>query len=181
MHSSTSKIKLLIIDIDSVLTPSKIYGKDGLCLGKEFVDHDWTALKRFKVAGVAVEAITGDNWNADILYNRQISYTLSRGKNKEDFLKDICERNKCKPSDVAYIGDDIFDIGLLQKVGYPFAPLDATEDIFNITFAKRLERRGGEGVIDELFYYLRDNGKIKKLPFKEEFQKILELDTLQKF
>lgn len=174
-------VKLFLFDFDGCVSPHKIYSKDGLCSGKIVKDVDWSALKRFKAAGVAVEAITGDNWNEDILYNRNISYTLSRGKNKEDFLKDVCERNKCKPSDVAYIGDDIFDIGLLQKVGYPFAPLDATEDVFNITFAKRLGRKGGEGVIDELFYYLRDNGKIKKLPFKEEFQKILELDTLQKF
>lgn len=181
MHSSTSKIKLLIIDIDSVLTPSKIYGKDGLCLGKEFVDHDWTALKRFKVAGVAVEAITGDNWNADILLNRNILFTLSRGVKKEDYLTEICARNNVAPKEIAYIGDDIFDIGLLKAVGFPFAPNDATEDVFNLTSAFQLKGKGGDNVLDELFYHLRDFKLIDHLPFDEEFEEILKLDTLQKF
>lgn len=176
-----NKIKLLLIDIDSVMTPNKLYGKDGLCLGKNFVDHDMTALKRFKVAGVAVEAITGDNWNADILYNRQISYTLSRGTKKEDYLPDICKRHNVAPKEIAYIGDDIFDIGLLKAVGFPFAPNDATEDVFNLTSAFQLKSKGGDNVLDELFYELRKDGFIDHLPFDEEFDKILELDTKQKF
>lgn len=180
-------VKLFLFDVDGVMTNgTKLYGKDGLCIGKNFCDLDWTALKRFKAAGVDVEAITGDNWNSDILYNRNISFTLSRGKRKEDFLPEICERNNVKLEEIAYVGDDIFDIGLLELVGYPFAPKNATRDIIpsNEKFSPDtiiLKRNGGEGVIDEIFYYLRDGWAIEKFPFREEFQKVLQFDTKQKF
>jgi len=174
-------IKLLLIDCDGIIFPNKIYGKDGLCIGKSAKDLDFTAIKRFQAAGVSVEAITGDSWNAAILENRNIPYILSRGKNKEDFLPEICDRYNVSPSDVAYIGDDIFDIGLLQRVGFPFAPFDATKDVFRMTDALKLLSKGGDNVLDELFYYLRDSSLIRHLSFEEEYKKILQLDDRQKF
>ncbi len=176
-----NKVRVLLVDYDGIVAGYKLYGKDGLCLGKPAKDLNWTALKRFKVAGVAVEAITGDNWNADILYNRNISYILSRGTKKEDYLADICKRHDVTPKEIAYIGDDIFDIGLLKAVGFPFAPNDATEDVFNLTSAFQLKSKGGDNVLDELFYELRKDGLINHIPFDEEFDKILEFDIKQKF
>jgi len=178
----SDQVKVFCLDIDGVMTNgTKIYDKSGVSIGKSFFDLDWSALKRLKAAGVAVEAITGDNWNADLLYNRNISYTLSRGTKKEDYLADICKRYNVTPKEIAYIGDDIFDIELLKLVGFPFAPKNATYDVFWRTDARALNTKGGEGVIDELFYYLRRNGHIKHLNFQEEFEEILKLDAKQKF
>jgi 3-deoxy-D-manno-octulosonate 8-phosphate phosphatase (KDO 8-P phosphatase) len=176
------KIKVLLIDVDGVMTAgTKIYDKTGLCIGKNFCDKDWTAIKRFKAAGVHVKALTGDDWNADILWNRKIDYALTRGKNKEDYVSIICAAHDVKPEEIAYIGDDLFDIGVMNAVGASFAPSDATEDIFHLTEALKLTKHGGKNVLEELFYYMRNNDMIPIIFPEEEYQKILELDAKEKF
>ena len=176
------EVKVLLADIDGVCTNGeKLVDITGKTIGKNFQDLNWSAFKRFKACGVIVEAMTGDPWNADILWNRQISYTLTRGSNKEDHLHDVCKRHNVSPEEIAYIGDDIFDIGIMKKVGFPFAPSNATQEVFIQTNAVRLTRKGGDNVIDELYYFLRENKLIPRLSFEEEYKKVIALDSKQVF
>ena len=55
-------IKLLILDIDGVMTDgTKLYGLDGLTMGKRYCDRDFTAIKQFKASGVQVCFLSGDD------------------------------------------------------------------------------------------------------------------------
>jgi 3-deoxy-D-manno-octulosonate 8-phosphate phosphatase (KDO 8-P phosphatase) len=176
-------IKLLIIDIDGVMTNGrKLYDKTGLCIAKEFCDKDWTAIKRFKAAGVAVHALTGDPWNEGILAARNILAHFTRGVEKEDFLPELCQRYRVMPQECAYIGDDVFDMGILLRVGYPFCPKDAIKDFReDEPHICRLESDGGENVLMELFELCIDEGWIPEYNFNAEYAKIQELDKLEKF
>ena len=64
-------IKLVILDVDGVLTDGKkYYNRDGDVLMKTFCDKDWTAIKRFKALGIKVLFLSGDPFNEKIAKNR---------------------------------------------------------------------------------------------------------------
>ena len=57
-------IKLVILDVDGVLTDGKkYYNREGEVLMKTFCDKDWTAIKRFRAMGITVIFPTGDPFN----------------------------------------------------------------------------------------------------------------------
>ena len=83
MESSTKQpttpIKLLLLDIDGVMTDgTKLYGLDGLTMGKRYCDRDFTAIKAFKAVGVKVCFLSGDDkGNKAMAENRKIDFYLS--------------------------------------------------------------------------------------------------------
>lgn len=125
---------LLILDIDGVMTDgNKYYGPDGRVVMKTFNDRDFTAIKRFKMKGVKVCFLSGDeNINGIMAKNRGIDFfksdTWDEGSNKELFIDQFQEKYKVTPDKMAYVGDDFYDIGILEKVGYPFCT-DSAPDI----------------------------------------------------
>jgi 3-deoxy-D-manno-octulosonate 8-phosphate phosphatase KdsC-like HAD superfamily phosphatase len=74
-----NKIRLLILDVDGVLTDGKkYYDNTGSVLLKTFCDKDWTTIKRFKSIGLNVVFITGDPFNKFIEKKRNIKVYLNR-------------------------------------------------------------------------------------------------------
>ena len=72
-------IKLLILDVDGVLTDGKkYYNRDGDVIMKTFCDKDWTAIKRFKALGIQVLFLSGDPFNDKIAKNRNIDIIINR-------------------------------------------------------------------------------------------------------
>lgn len=149
-------LKLLLIDIDGVLTSGKkMYDVNHEHVYKEFNDKDFTAIKRFKADGIKVIAITGDSFNAQMCQKRNIGYLnakdFDKNLDKSKAIGYICEQHQVSPKEVAYIGDDWWDISLLKIIGYPFCPADALEDLDCVTGIRRLKTKGGDGVLAELY------------------------------
>ena len=68
-------IKLLILDVDGVLTDgTKVYDAEHKVLSKTYMCKDFTAIKRFIAAGVQVVMISGDNFNATMANKRNIDF-----------------------------------------------------------------------------------------------------------
>ena len=63
-----------------------------------------------------------DNINKPMAKNRNIDFYYARGKDKKDFLKDFEKAYNVKTSEMAYIGDDLFDCSVLESVGYAYCP-----------------------------------------------------------
>lgn len=151
---------LLIIDIDGVMTNGKkIYKNDASVLAKEYADKDFTAIKRFKNAGVNVCFLSGDKTiNENMAKNRGIDFYYARlpdgNIDKSVFLKNLKE--KYKSNAVAYVGDDYYDITLIETVDYSFCPSDACQDIKDIS-KYVLKTKSGDGVIAEIFDIFKDN------------------------
>ena len=163
-------IKLVILDIDGVLTDGKkYYGLDGLPFAKTYCDKDFTAIKRFKGSSVRVCLLSGDDRvNKAMASNRNIDFYSARGKDKKDFLPTFLTTYAAKPSEIVYIGDDLFDSSILKRVGYPFCPSDACYVVKKICGIKNiLESKGGDNVICELFEVLLDRGLIDDCEFSE--------------
>ena len=179
-------IKLLILDVDGVLTDGKkYYNRDGDVVMKTFCDKDWTAIKRFRAMGVNVIFLTGDPFNEKIASNRNIDCIVNRkdGRHtdKEDYLQEICDTYKVTEKEIAFVGDDIFDMGIIKKVKYSYCPEDSTEEIQNAV-TDIITAPGGNNCIMILFDYLKDSKLLpKKYDNEEHLKEVYSLDVKEKF
>lgn len=148
-----NKIKLLILDVDGVLTDGKKhYDKEGNTISKVFCDKDWTALKLLKVVGIKTIIITGDPFNKFIEKNRNIQVIVNRSNDKHsdksEYLDEIISQHNVNIEEVCFVGDDIFDIGLMKKLKYSFCPNDAPEIVKKECIV--LQKNGGDNLISNL-------------------------------
>jgi 3-deoxy-D-manno-octulosonate 8-phosphate phosphatase (KDO 8-P phosphatase) len=152
---SLRDIKLIILDVDGVLTDGrKTYDKDGNILSKRFNDKDFTAIKRFVVAGIPVVWLSGDEWNRKQAERRNIPFILGRRADntpdKIGALSKLEKIYKCTRKEMLYVGDDYFDVPVMKCVGFAVCPGDAVFEaskVSNIT----LFSAGGDGCVAELF------------------------------
>jgi 3-deoxy-D-manno-octulosonate 8-phosphate phosphatase (KDO 8-P phosphatase) len=163
-------VKLLILDIDGVLTDgTKLYGIDGKCMGKRYCDVDFTAIKRFKVAGIKVCFLSGDKTiNENMAKNRKIDFHhCPRNTGKHELLAGLCEKYGTPPEDVGYVGDDIFDLPIMERVAYPFCPSNAVKELQDLCGEGVLPIDAGKGVVKVLYEYMVGQKLIKSTTEKE--------------
>jgi 3-deoxy-D-manno-octulosonate 8-phosphate phosphatase KdsC-like HAD superfamily phosphatase len=127
--------------------------------------------------------LTGDPFNVTIGENRNIDVIVNRQNgthtDKSSYLPEICATYDVIPDNIAFVGDDIFDIGLMNKVGYTFCPNDApleVRDVCNV-----LTKNSGDNVVAELYDFLLFHGALKEYDFDEHLKNVYELDLKEKF
>jgi len=146
------KVKLLLMDCDGVLTDGRIYYTESGEQMKVFNVRDGQGIVSWHKAGFQSGIISGRNAQK-ILEARAnelgIRYIKSRSHDKaKDFL-DILQDAKVTFDEVAYIGDDIGDICLLEYVGLPIAVADAALEVLPHTLYKT-KTKGGFGAVREV-------------------------------
>lgn len=151
MERQLAKIKLLLLDVDGVLTNGQIiYDNQGNEL-KAFDVKDGHGLKMIQRAGIQVGIITGRSSNVvrkravelgiDILYQGAL-------RKLEPYLEILAEQN-LTDEQVAYVGDDIVDLPILHRVGFSATVADAVPDIFPYVDYVAA-RPGGGGAVREI-------------------------------
>ncbi len=147
--------RLLILDVDGVLTDgTKEYDSNHNVLSKKFLCKDFTAIKRFIAAGIQVVMISGDEWNRSMAEKRNIDFYCSRGTDlsldKSRYLEMFAEKYNVDIKDMAFVGDDYFDLSMFESLEFTVCPSDAPQTIKQK--AKHVcERAGGQGVLVELY------------------------------
>ena len=177
-------IKLIILDVDGVMTDGKkYYDRDGKVVLKNFCDKDWTAIKRFRALDIPVLFITGDPYNEMILSNRNLPTVVNRGegfhRDKVNFLPDVLKEYDVSADEVAYLGDDLFDYRIMQEVGHPYCVDDSPRSLQEISYP--LLCKGGENAVMYFFEELEDKELIPVVPSDVVMGKIYELDLKEKF
>jgi 3-deoxy-D-manno-octulosonate 8-phosphate phosphatase (KDO 8-P phosphatase) len=177
-------IKLVILDIDGVMTDGrKYYNTDGMPFAKTYCDKDFTAIKRLRGAGVNVCFLSGDDTvNRAMAKNRNIDFFYARGKDKADFIPELAEKYNTTPEHMAYIGDDLFDSSMLEAVQFPFCPADACRDVKKICvsafgYHNVLQSNGGCNVIMEMVDLMLERGLVNDCTMQD----IEALDKNEKF
>ncbi len=173
-------IKLVILDIDGILTDGrKYYGTDGMPYAKTFCDKDFTAIKRLRGAGINVCFLSGDDVvNRAMAKNRNIDFYYARGKDKADFIAGFIETYKVDKSEMAYVGDDLFDMSIMKIVKYAFCPNDSPDKIKNLCGQKNIiDRPGGHNVVARLVDLLLSRNLISDCTLAD----IEKLDKNEKF
>lgn len=129
--SRTSPIKLVILDVDGVLTNgTKAYALDGSVIFKHFADRDFTAIKEMKASGLTVVFLSGDEQvNKKIAASRKIPFYSSRLASsklgKEEAVLEILNTYGVSFEETLFVGDDLFDSALAAKVGFSACPSDS--------------------------------------------------------
>lgn len=161
-----SKIKLLILDVDGVLTDgTKVYDREHNPIHKTFRCKDFTAIKRFIAAGVKVIMLSGDAWNRDMAQKRNIPFYCTRGDDlsldKSRYISHLESTYNVKSENMAFVGDDYFDLSMFKKLFWSFSPSDAPQIIKDNSLYV-LKSKGGEGVIVELYDFLVAKGVVSE-------------------
>ncbi len=146
------KIKLLLMDCDGVLTDGRLYYTESGEQMKVFNVRDGQGIVSWHKAGFRSGIISGRDAKK-ILEVRAtelgMHYIKARSHDKaKDFL-DILQNAKVTSDEVAYIGDDIGDICLMEKVGLPIAVTDAVLEVLPYVVYKT-KAKGGFGAVREV-------------------------------
>lgn len=144
-------IKLLLTDCDGVLTDNGVYyGADGELM-KRFSIRDGMAVERLRnTFGIDVGIVTGEASGsvvkrAEKLHISELHLSV---KNKSIKVREIAQRLKLELHEIAYIGDDINDVDIMEIVGLRACPADA------LPFAQEhadyvCQNKGGNGAFRE--------------------------------
>lgn len=143
-------IRLLILDVDGVLTDGRlVYGPAGEEL-KVFHVQDGLAIVAAQRSGLIVAVISG---RASPAVSRRMAdlgvLEVHQGTDdKEAVLDTLLRRRRVTPQETAYMADDLPDLPLLRRVGLALAPTNAAAEVKRV--AHWVGRRpGGEGAVRE--------------------------------
>ncbi|MFZ1290532.1 MAG: HAD hydrolase family protein [Melioribacteraceae bacterium] len=146
----TKKIKLVITDVDGVLTDGGLYYSSEGMIMKKFNVKDGMGTRLLKEKGIKCAIITTDT--SELIRIRgeriKVDYLFLGIWDKENKMKEICKLENISPENVAFIGDDVNDIGIINEVGFSACPSDAVDEIKNIVDLI-LTKKGGDGVFRE--------------------------------
>lgn len=146
-----SKIKIVVFDVDGVMTDGSLtFDEDGKEY-KTFNAKDGQGIVMLNKAGYITAIITArDNNTVTHRFNILGMHKLYKGqKNKEVAIDDIVKEYNVDYSEVAYMGDDLPDLCVLRKIGLPSCPNDAVEEVKDIcSFVS--SKNGGRGAVREL-------------------------------
>ena len=162
---AAKKIKLLAFDCDGVLTDGSVtYDENGVEY-KTFNVKDGHGLVRAEKAGFITAIITARN-NGTVKYraeNLNITELRQGQKYKIPALEEIMKKYSLLYENVAYMGDDLPDLCILEKVGLSCCPADAVEEVKSVcSFQSSVN--GGRGAVRELCDFLLEVQQ--KNPFK---------------
>jgi len=149
------RVKLLILDVDGVLTDGGLYYDHAGNVMKRFHVQDGLGIKIAQAAGLEVAVITGLNHHSVETRVRELGITEYHAGhvNKVPLMEAIRTRLGCERSQIAYLGDDWVDAGVMQAVGLPMAVANAQPEIVSLAqWVSTLP--GGQGAVREAIMFL---------------------------
>ena len=145
------RVKILILDVDGVLTDgSIIYTDDGREL-KRFDVKDGHGIKLLMRSGVGVAMVTARESEAVARRARDLGVEdLFQGqKEKVTAFNEILKKRGISADETAYVGDDLIDLPVLRKAGFSVAVSDAVDEVREgVDYVTRLS--GGRGAVREI-------------------------------
>ena len=159
--SAVKQIRLLLLDVDGVLTDGRIIydsqGRDA----KLFDVHDGMGVYLLKKAGIPTCLITAKGSRAIKPRARDMSVAqvFENISPKTAALDKIITKYKVTAAEICFVGDDLVDLCLMKKVGFPVAVFNACPEIKQAASYITL-RYGGRGAVREVAeLILKSQGK----------------------
>ena len=144
-------IKLLICDVDGVMTDGGLFFGDNGLEYKAFHSRDGLGIKMLQRSGIPLAVITArtsdvvkhrmKNLNIDLVFQGQLS--------KVQAFKDLCTQLSLTPEQIAYVGDDLVDIPVMKQVGLAIAVADAHKQVKAMAHWTT-EHNGGHGAVRDV-------------------------------
>jgi 3-deoxy-D-manno-octulosonate 8-phosphate phosphatase (KDO 8-P phosphatase) len=178
------KIKLLLLDVDGVMTDGKIFlypvpgeaprsnaktkpsslalSSSSMLEVKGFHAHDGTAFSLARLGGIKMGLITKRVSETVRLRARdlKIEHVYQGASDKLSAFHEILKKENLKPEEAAFVGDDIIDLPVMRNCGLAFAVANAREDVKDEAHVIT-DHRGGEGAVrDAVEYILKAQGSL---------------------
>lgn len=151
MEERAQHIRLLLLDVDGVMTDGRIIYDGNGVESKFFNVKDGFGIKQLQRAGIEVGIISGrhSKVSADRAAELGIDIVYQKVSDKLVPYQEILRHKGLSDRQVAYMGDDIMDLPILKRVGLAAAPADAVGDVLpHVHYVAA--NRGGWGAVREL-------------------------------
>lgn len=155
-YKNLNNTKLLITDVDGVMTDCGMYYSENGDELKKFNTRDGMAIQLLREQGIKTAIITKENTKIVEQRAKKLKFDeVFQGiEDKMVVLESLKNKYDFDDSEIAYIGDDINDMPVLERVGFSFCPNDAVDDVKKICTAIAKEN-GGNGVIREFYELMK--------------------------
>lgn len=159
MKERLRNIRLLLLDVDGVLTDGRItYDAQGV-ESKTFDVKDGHGLKMLQRAGIKVGIITGRQSSIVALRAQELGIEILHqgAKQKLPPYEAVLREHGLKEREVAYVGDDLVDLPILARVGFAVTVADGAEELReHVDYVTR--KAGGRGAVREICDLLLKEG-----------------------
>jgi len=154
-HPAAAGIRLLLLDVDGVLTDGRVWideqGREMLA----FHIQDGVALRLWQRTGRLVGLLSGRDLPT-IRHRAQqlrVNYAMLGRNDKLDAFNELIAESQIPADRIAYVGDDLLDLPVLSRCGYPIAVANAVEPVRQIARFVT-QRPGGQGAMFEVVRHL---------------------------
>lgn len=146
-----STVKLLALDVDGILTDGGLYYTESGEVCKKFNVKDGKGIKLLMQSGIEVAIISANDSPATNHRAQKLGIVncFIGVEDKLTVLENLCQKLDLSLSQVAYMGDDLNDLPVLNAVGFPLTVADAIPE--NQAVAKYVTKlSGGQGAVREV-------------------------------
>ena len=146
---------MLLLDVDGVMTDGGIYYTADGAEMKRFNAQDGFGIVRARELGLKIGIISGRSTPVVDARARELKAdeVIQGSTDKLAAMEEIRHRHRLEPDEIAFIGDDLFDIPLLQAVGFSAAPKNARPEVKKaVDFIT--PSSGGHGAVRELVEFI---------------------------
>ena len=165
------RIKMLLLDVDGVMTDGGIYYSNSGDEFKKFNIQDGFGIMKLQRFGIKSGIITGRVSNIVSRRAKELGITEVHQNldNKLLVYESLKKKLNLTDTEIAYIGDDEFDLPVLGYAGFSAAPADAMP-VVKKSVDYVCKHRGGDGavreVIELILHNQKDKGEPQRLPGK---------------
>lgn len=151
LSDKKKKIKMFLTDCDGCLTDGGMYYSEFGDELKKFNTKDGMGFALLKRKGIITGIITSENVDLNRRRAEKLGLDVYETgcNNKMATVKKLCKEYNISLAEVAYVGDDINDLEVIENVGYSYCPQDAVDQIKAAAKYTTIAK-GGEGVIREI-------------------------------
>jgi 3-deoxy-D-manno-octulosonate 8-phosphate phosphatase (KDO 8-P phosphatase) len=161
------KVRVLLMDVDGTMTRGDVclqtFPDGSVAEMKVFNAHDGAGIKLASIMGIRTGLITGRDSPATARRAREglMEFVIQGQPKKLEAYKGVLARGGVRDEEVAYVGDDLPDLPLLERVGLAVAVANAVVEVKQAAHYIT-SRRGGEGAIREVVeLILKSQGRWK--------------------
>ena len=158
MENILKEIKLIVLDIDGVLTDNKFTMDELGNLRKTFNYSDLMAIEQMREYFEVILVSSADRVNPKFAEYAELPYyhiKFGGRRDKKDFMFKYLQKRGLTWRNVLFVGDSPVDKKLLISSAIGFCPADAAPEIKQLKGIYHLKRDGGQGVIEELYEIIK--------------------------
>ena len=159
------KIRLLLMDVDGTLTNGTVclqaFPDGNVAEMKVFNAHDGAGLKLASIVGLRSGVITGRNSPALTQRAQEmgVEFVFQGQARKMSAYEEILKRAGVRDEEVAYMGDDLPDLPLLERAGLAIAVADATAEVIRAAHYVTRAKGGGGAAREVVELILKAQGR----------------------